>query len=157
MTLLSPNTHETVGEALRQHRDWLSARERLWTGQRAPNARQRMTALISRVQRITPPKPVFRFVIDAEIFDVKDLGMPDWRRIADEVLASREGITFMDLISPRRNKEIVAARHEVFYRCRVETALSLPQIGRRMGGKDHTTVLHGIRAHARRNGLPVPL
>jgi chromosomal replication initiation ATPase DnaA len=34
--------------------------------------------------------------------------------------------------------------------------MSLPQIGRRLGGRDHTTVLHGIRRHCELNGLPYP-
>lgn len=57
------------------------------------------------------------------------------------------GVTYSQLFSPQRSKEIVAARQECFYRCGTETRNSLPAIGRYFGGKDHTTVLHGIRKY----------
>lgn len=72
-----------------------------------------------------------------------------WRVIAAEV-CKKHGISFATLISKRRPADVCAARHEFFWRCRQETTLSLPQIAARCGGRDHTTVLHGIRAHERR-------
>lgn len=57
------------------------------------------------------------------------------------------GITYAQLFSAQRHREIVAARQECFYRCSVETNKSLPEIGRYFGNKDHTTVLHGIRKY----------
>ena len=48
-----------------------------------------------------------------------------------------------DIRSGRRAQHIVHARQVVFYVAREATNLSLPEIGRRMGGRDHTTVLHG--------------
>jgi hypothetical protein len=71
------------------------------------------------------------------------------RTIATEV-AIQHGFTLADLKSPRRNRKVVRARHEAFWRCFKETEQSLPAIGRALGGKDHTTVLHGIRAHEKR-------
>lgn len=47
------------------------------------------------------------------------------------------------LHSNRRYKEVVFARQFVMYWACRRTTLSLPQIGRLMGGRDHTTVLHG--------------
>lgn len=55
------------------------------------------------------------------------------------------GISVLDLTSDRRAKPIVNARHCYFWRARNETARSLPYIGKLAGGRDHTTVLHGIR------------
>ena len=40
---------------------------------------------------------------------------------------------------------VVLARHVAFYLCRELTSHSLAEIGRRMGGFDHSTTLHGIR------------
>lgn len=57
------------------------------------------------------------------------------------------GVTYSQLFSAQRSKEIVAARQECFYRCATETANSLPSIGRYFGNKDHTTVIHGIRKY----------
>jgi chromosomal replication initiation ATPase DnaA len=65
-------------------------------------------------------------------------------------VAHKHGVTVLDIKSPRRFQNIVNARQEAFYRARHETALSLPQIGMLMGNKDHTTVLHGVKAHTKR-------
>jgi len=43
----------------------------------------------------------------------------------------------------RRNKDIVSARQMAMYLAREETGASLPQIGESLGGRDHTTVMHG--------------
>jgi chromosomal replication initiation ATPase DnaA len=42
------------------------------------------------------------------------------------------------------------------YRLRTETGLSFPQIGLRLGGRDHSTVIHGVKTHCKRNGLELP-
>lgn len=55
-----------------------------------------------------------------------------------------------DLVSTDRAQEIVAARHHLMWLLRNETSWSMLRIGRFFGGRDHTTVLHGIRAHERR-------
>jgi chromosomal replication initiator protein len=47
------------------------------------------------------------------------------------------------LIGRGRTKEVAAARHMAMYLTREETDASLPQIGAALGGRDHTTVLHG--------------
>jgi chromosomal replication initiator protein len=48
-----------------------------------------------------------------------------------------------DILSPNRSRTLVAPRHIAMYLCRELTDLSLPQIGQRFGGRDHSTVLHG--------------
>lgn len=75
--------------------------------------------------------------------------MPIWKVIIRQV-CKKHGITVPEIIGPRRSRKLVEARHEAFWRLSKETMLSLPRIGYRMGGKDHTTVLHGIRQHERR-------
>jgi hypothetical protein len=47
------------------------------------------------------------------------------------------------LISARRPGYITLPRHIAYYLARTLTLRSLPEIGRRMGGRDHTTILHG--------------
>jgi hypothetical protein len=54
-------------------------------------------------------------------------------------------IRIHDMKSARRTADVVYPRQIAFYLCRRLTLRSLPEIGRRSGGKDHTTVLHGIR------------
>ena len=66
---------------------------------------------------------------------------PKYKKILTEV-CEKHKISRHELESPRRNKYIVLARRELSYRCRKETDLSFPEIGRRMGGRDHTTILN---------------
>lgn len=50
-----------------------------------------------------------------------------------------------DLLGPKRHKELVAPRHVTMYLLRHECNMSFPEIGRIMGGKDHSTIMHGCK------------
>ena len=50
-------------------------------------------------------------------------------------------IKISDLKSKKRTRNISIPRQIAMYLCRTHTKLSLPEIGRRFGGKDHTTVI----------------
>jgi len=56
------------------------------------------------------------------------------------------GISKEDIIGPKRNKEIAFARHVTVYLIRKITEISLPNIGKIMGGRDHATVMSSISA-----------
>lgn len=71
------------------------------------------------------------------------------RRILDEV-CEKHGASYGELIGTIRSRYIVLARQEACYRLRVERLLSWSQIGRLIGGKDHTTALHSYRVHKAR-------
>lgn len=71
------------------------------------------------------------------------------RRLACAV-AKLHGLTFKEMISNRRSAHLVRARQHAMWELREYTGLSLPQIGRLLGRRDHTTVLHGCRVHAAR-------
>jgi chromosomal replication initiation ATPase DnaA len=73
-----------------------------------------------------------------------------------EQVALEHGVTVLDIKGPWRNVRFWRARHAAYYRLRTETSLSYPAIGRLIGGKDHTTILKGVRKHARLHGLPMP-
>lgn len=60
------------------------------------------------------------------------------------------GVTRSELQSPRRNKSIVFARQFVMYWSVRLTSHSYPQIGRLIGGRDHTTVIHGCRNYEKK-------
>lgn len=60
------------------------------------------------------------------------------------VVAEYYGYLVTDLDSPRRNGRLPFVRHVMFYLMRVLTNLSLPQIGKRVGDRDHTTIMHGV-------------
>lgn len=83
---------------------------------------------------------------------IKAIPVAPWRVILSEV-CRKHGMTQKQVIGQQRNHNIVLARHEAMYRMAHETRMSLPMIGRRLGDRDHTTVLHGLRQHAARNGL----
>ncbi len=50
-----------------------------------------------------------------------------------------------ELISKRRDLIAVRARQIVIYLCRTYTPRSLPEVGRRLGARDHTTILHSYQ------------
>ncbi|GAB4572599.1 MAG: chromosomal replication initiator protein DnaA [Anaerolineae bacterium] len=60
-----------------------------------------------------------------------------------EVTAAYHNLTVDDLTGPRRTKKIALARQQAMYLAREATEASLPQIGQALGGRDHTTVMHG--------------
>lgn len=56
-------------------------------------------------------------------------------------------ITRIQLRATRAQRSMTLARQFVMYWACRRTSLSLPQIGRLMGGRDHTTILAGRRAY----------
>lgn len=54
-------------------------------------------------------------------------------------------VKLADMLSASRQKSIVVPRQVAMYLCKQLITLSMPDIGRRFGGRDHTTVLHTIR------------
>ena len=65
-------------------------------------------------------------------------------------VANDYGLLVKDLRGPRRDRRVAWPRQHAMYRMYVERNLSLPTIGRLLGGRDHTTVLHGVRQHKKR-------
>jgi len=61
------------------------------------------------------------------------------------VVADFYRLSVRDIKSVHRDTVTVRARHMVIHLAREMTPLSLPFIGRKLGGKDHTTILHGAR------------
>lgn len=61
------------------------------------------------------------------------------------IISRHFGVSKGDLLSQRRHRSIVWPRQIGMYLAKQLTARSLPEIGRRFGGRDHTTVLHAIR------------
>ena len=68
-------------------------------------------------------------------------------RIEDiqKVVARHYNVSKNDLLSNRRTRVIVRPRQIAMYLAKMLTPRSLPEIGRRFGGRDHTTVLHAVR------------
>ncbi len=59
--------------------------------------------------------------------------------------AEHFGLKQVDLVSERRNRAIARPRQAAMWLAKQLTTRSLPDIGRRFGGRDHTTVLHAVR------------
>lgn len=62
-----------------------------------------------------------------------------------KLVASHFNVTRADILSARRTANVVRPRQIAMYLSKVLTLRSLPEIGRRFGGRDHTTVLHAVR------------
>ena len=72
---------------------------------------------------------------------------PDrWPKITkiQKAVCGHYGVSRADLLSHRRNARIVRARQVAMYLARILTTRTFPELGRRFGGKDHTTVLHAV-------------
>jgi chromosomal replication initiator protein len=90
--------------------------------------------------------------VNVEMADevIRDLIRPaDPRRIRVEdilrIVAKHYGVSRADLLSSRRTANVVRPRQIAMYLAKTLTLRSLPEIGRRFGGRDHTTVLHAVR------------
>src|SRR5687767_6081499 len=59
-----------------------------------------------------------------------------------ETVIERFGISMQELVGDRRSQAIVYPRQVAMYLCRELTDSSLPKIGKKFGGRDHTTVIH---------------
>jgi chromosomal replication initiator protein len=60
-------------------------------------------------------------------------------------VAEHYNIRLADLIGPKRIRTIARPRQIAMYLSKHMTLRSLPEIGRRFGGRDHTTIMHGVR------------
>ena len=54
-------------------------------------------------------------------------------------------IRLSDMIGPKRVRSYARPHQVAMYLCKQLTSRSLPEIGRRFGGRDHTTIMHGVR------------
>ena len=61
-----------------------------------------------------------------------------------ETVARYYNISVQEIVSSSRSKELVQPRQVAMYLVRQETDASLPEIGALLGGRDHTTVIHGV-------------
>ena len=81
---------------------------------------------------------------------VRDLVRPqEPKRVKIEdiqrMVARQYNVSRADLLSSRRTANVVRPRQIAMYLAKTLTLRSLPEIGRRFGGRDHTTVLHAVR------------
>jgi chromosomal replication initiator protein len=76
------------------------------------------------------------------------LSAPERKVTVDHIqkaVAEHFGLTQADLLSERRARAVARPRQAAMWIAKQITTRSLPDIGRRFGGRDHTTVLHAVR------------
>ena len=81
---------------------------------------------------------------------LKDIIHPDKHRevtpaLIIDVVAEHFGVNPEDITSKKRNSEFVLPRQVVMYLCRSMLEISLSNVGKILGKKDHTTIIHGIK------------
>ncbi len=121
---------------------------------------RRASMVPQRIERFTPapkpeaPKPLLilraEFYYDSMWFYdlVNFVPIPPEKVSVDLILrmvARHYGVSKIDIVSSRRTANVVRPRQVTMYLAKTMTQRSLPDIGRRMGNRDHTTVLHGVR------------
>jgi chromosomal replication initiator protein len=92
-------------------------------------------------------QPVTLEMAEREMRDLIRPAEPKRVRIEDiqRVVARQYNVSRSDLLSSRRTANVVRPRQVAMYLAKILTLRSLPEIGRRFGGRDHTTVLHAVR------------
>jgi chromosomal replication initiator protein len=91
--------------------------------------------------------PITIETAEAAIRDLVRTREPKRVKIEDiqKLVASRYNVSRSDILSERRTAVVVKPRQIAMYLSKILTLRSLPEIGRRFGGRDHTTVLHAVR------------
>ena len=91
--------------------------------------------------------PVTMEMAEREVRDLVRPQEPKRVKIEDiqRVVARQYNVSRSDLLSSRRTANVVRPRQVAMYLAKTLTLRSLPEIGRRFGGRDHTTVLHAVR------------
>ncbi|MGI6244796.1 MAG: chromosomal replication initiator protein DnaA [Pseudochelatococcus sp.] len=91
--------------------------------------------------------PLTMETAEAAIRDLIRTREPRRVKIEDiqKLVASRYNVSRADILSERRTAAVVKPRQIAMYLSKILTLRSLPEIGRRFGGRDHTTVLHAVR------------
>jgi chromosomal replication initiator protein len=92
-------------------------------------------------------QPVTLELAEREMRDLIRPQEPKRVKIEDiqRLVARQYNVSRADLLSSRRTANVVRPRQVAMYLAKTLTLRSLPEIGRRFGGRDHTTVLHAVR------------
>lgn len=130
--------------------------------QRARDAYRRRMQALKPSPNLSPPQATFskqepfEMVIEVTMHEPQKakkvlfnpeqipIKWPSIRRIVAEV-SRYYSVAPIDIISKRRTAAIVKPRQIVCWLAKKTTMCSLPEIGRQLGGRDHTTILHACR------------
>lgn len=163
----------SVGGLQKQHENWKAARERL-LGLKPKKTETVVVAAVAEVKTTRPLWMTKAVTFDDHVRLYRKIirdyfaelsvemrsaraelamellsplpGKTPARDIIEDVLQHFPGVTWADLKGPRRTRAFVLPRQIAVYEVhRRRQDLSLPQIGRLFGGRDHTTALSSIR------------
>lgn len=117
--------------------------ERLLSGDdvQASIQRQITKRLKAEIERIVERQTAERI---AEIQSTNGASVPSIKAILRAV-SEATGFSVLELISPRRARPVSRARCICYWLMKTLRADSLPSIGRALGNRDHTTIMHGLR------------
>lgn len=107
----------------------------------ADEREQRLTAIEDELHRL-------RNLVKREITEEAEIAPRDPSPPVPVIIRAVSAyyrVAVCDLKSARRTASVVRPRQVAMYLAKTLTLRSLPDIGRRFGGRDHTTVLHGVR------------
>ena len=74
-----------------------------------------------------------------------------------KAVADFYNISASDLLKRSRKKEVVKPRQVAMFLLRDETKLSFPEIGQKLGGRDHSTVIHACEKIRNESAVDEPL
>jgi chromosomal replication initiator protein len=110
-----------------------------------------MRVIEGALNRLVAHASLFGRRVDCEIAEdlLHDLLRAYDRRLSVEeiqrAVADHFGIKLSDLLSPRRARAVARPRQIAMFLSKELTDKSLPEIGRKFGGRDHTTIMHGVK------------
>ncbi|WP_305984243.1 chromosomal replication initiator protein DnaA [Roseibium sp. MMSF_3544] len=92
-------------------------------------------------------QPVTMDLAEKTLHDLVRIGEPRSIKVEEiqQIVCKHFSVTKADLLSSCRARTLVRPRQIAMYIAKVMTGRSLPEIGRRFGNRDHTTVLHAVR------------
>jgi len=128
-----------------------------------PSQREFYAGHLSRRNIFWPlPRPVAKpeaYQITKEDFERawELLAEPPTIRKIQEVTAHHFGVPVLFMFTQRRAREAYLPRAAAIYLCKKYTLKSLPVMGRHFGGRDHTTIMHSVRAIEKMIALNHPI
>jgi len=101
------------------------------------------------VRKVVQPEPEPEVIKRDYVRDWLQLAIPEStkpavHRLILRMVADAFTVTYLELIGQGRTAKVVLPRQVAFYIMRHHTTMSFPMIGNFVGGRDHTTVLHGV-------------
>jgi chromosomal replication initiator protein len=108
----------------------------------------RRSKFVPRVSLTTAPV----LLVQKEAATADPFVPPKYPRALDikKAVADYYSISLIDIDSPRRRECVTRPRQIAIYLCCKLTALSYGELGRRFGGRDHTTIMHSVAVVTRR-------